>query len=240
MIDKHRSQQIVQAVRPRRSQNSISERRLSARAEGSSEYAFKRKLLLGIAAEHFRRDGFNAARLADIARDAGFDRASIYYYVGSKEELFLGVIENVVDVNMADVTRLINDPSLSWVQRLHAIFVGLMESYEANYPAAFVYIQEQMHPVAEQAPTTHQLSVKTRLLDQTLMHIVREAISSGELRSDIPDRLAETALLGMLNWTHRWFKPGGELSGRQVAEAFWSIFAEGMTLPHPEARPPVT
>lgn len=230
MIDKNPCQPAVRVGRSHGSHSSISERRISARAEGSAEYAFKRKQLFQIAAEHFRREGFKAARLADIARDAGIDRASVYYYVGSKEELFLGVIENVLDANMADAARLIDDPSLSWVERLHAIYVRMMESYEENYPATFVYIQEQMHPIAEQAPATHQLMTKTRLFDQMLMRIVREAMASGELRSDIPHRLAETALFGMLNWTHRWFTPDGDLSGREVAEAFWSIFSKGMTL----------
>ncbi|WP_261934259.1 hypothetical protein [Sphingomonas bisphenolicum] len=73
--------------------------------------------------------------------------------------------------------------------------------------------------------------LKTRLFDQMLMRFVREAMASGELRSDIPHRLAATALFGMLNWTHRWFTPDGNLSGREVAEAFWSIFSQGMKLP---------
>jgi AcrR family transcriptional regulator len=206
----------------------ISERRLSARMEASTEYASKRKLLFQIAAEHFCKVGFKATRLADIAQDAGIDRASIYYYVGSKEELFLGVIENVLDANMADAARLIDDPSLSWIERLHAIYISMMDSYEANYPATFVYIQEQMHPIAMHSTATHQLSAKTRSFDHMLMRIVREAMASGDLRSDIPLRLAETALFGMLNWTHRWFVPGRGLSGRDVAEAFWSIFSHGM------------
>ncbi|MFA7584746.1 MAG: TetR/AcrR family transcriptional regulator [Novosphingobium sp.] len=219
-----------------RSRANISERRLLARAECSAEYVVKRKRLFQIAAEHFRRVGFKSARLADIAREAGVDRATIYYYVGSKEELFLGVIENVLDANMADAERLIADPSLNWVQRLHAIYVRMMESYEANYPATFVYIQEQMHPIAQQEPGAHKLMMKTRLFDQMLVRIVREAMMSGELRSDIPHRLAETALFGMLNWTHRWFTPDGDLSGREIAEAFWSIFVRGMALDHQDGR----
>jgi hypothetical protein len=32
----------------------------------------------------------------------------------------------------------------------------------------------------------------------------------------------------MLNWTHRWFVPGGGMSGKEVGEALWSIFTDGM------------
>jgi hypothetical protein len=104
-----------------------------------------------------------------------------------------------------------------------------MVSYEENYPATFVYIQEQMHQVAaEETAWAQEIMKKTRRFDQILISCIREAIASGELRADIPPRLVENALFGMLNWTHRWFTPGGSMTGQQVAEAFWSIFIGGM------------
>jgi TetR/AcrR family transcriptional regulator, cholesterol catabolism regulator len=212
-------------------ESNISRRRNSAQADGSADYAAKREELVRIAAKLFKEQGYQSTRLIDIARAAGLDRATVYYYVGSKEELFRETVEGVLDINMAEAERLLADASLSWVERLHAIYVGLMVSYEENYPSTFVYIQEQMHQVgSEETVWAKEIMKKTLAFDQMLIRFIRESIATGELRSDVPPRLVENALFGMLNWTHRWFTPGGGMTGREVAEAFWSIFIDGMRL----------
>lgn len=209
--------------------SNISKRRRSARADGSADYAAKRAELLKIAAKLFKEQGFQSTKLADIAREAGMDRATVYYYAGSKEELFHETVEGVLDANISAARNLVADTGLRAIDRLHTIFVTLMMSYEENYPATFVYIQEQMHQVGtEETAWAQEIMKKTRGFDRTLLSFIKASIDEGDLRSDIPPRLVENALFGMLNWTHRWFVPDGGMTGREVAEAFWSIFADGM------------
>lgn len=209
--------------------SNISRRRRSAQLDGSADYAAKRKELLQIAAELFKANGFQATRIIDIASAAGLDRATAYYYVGSKEELFRAMIEEVLEGVYEEAERLTSDPTLSWLERLHAIFVSLMISYERNYPATFVYIQERMHQIqTEKTEWAQGIIVKARAFDKTLLLFISKAIEDGELRSDIAPRIVENALFGMLNWTHRWFVPGRGLTGEQLAEDFWSIFIGGM------------
>ena len=209
--------------------SNISRRRRSAQLDGSADYAAKRKELLQIAAQLFKANGFQATRIIDIASAAGLDRATAYYYVGSKEELFRAMIEEVLEGVYEEAERLTSDPTLSWLERLHAIFVSLMVSYERNYPATFVYIQERMHQIqTEKTEWAQGIIVKARAFDKTLLLFISKAIEDGELRSDLAPRIVENALFGMLNWTHRWFVPGGGLTGEQLAEDFWSIFIGGM------------
>lgn len=209
--------------------SNISRRRRTKQAKGGADYEAKRAELLRIAAELFKEQGFQSTRLLDIAQAAGLDRATVYYYVGSKEELFQETVEGVLDTNIAVAQQLMADESLRAIERLKKIFVSLMVSYEENYPATFVYIQEQMHQVAaDETDWAQAILKKTRQFDQILIDFIREAIAQGDLRGDIPVRLVENALFGMLNWTHRWFTPGKGMTGQQVAEAFWSIFTGGM------------
>ena len=209
--------------------SNISRRRRSAQLDGSADYAAKRKELLQIAAGLFKANGFQATRIIDIASAAGLDRATAYYYVGSKEELFRTMIEEVLEGVYEEAERLKSDSSLTWLERLHAIFVSLMVSYERNYPATFVYIQERMHQIqTEKTEWAQGIIIKARAFDRTLLTFIAKAIEDGDLRNDIAPRIVENALFGMLNWTHRWFVPGGGLTGEQLAEDFWSIFIGGM------------
>lgn len=52
-----------------------------------------RHLLLDAAEEVFVKNGFGGAALEDIAESAGYTRGAIYSHFGTKEELFLSVIE---------------------------------------------------------------------------------------------------------------------------------------------------
>lgn len=218
--------------------SNYSKRRQSAKSDGSADYAAKRAELVRIAAKLFKEQGFQSTRLIDIARESGLDRATVYYYVGSKEELFHETVEGVLDAIIATAEELKADRSLRAIDRLHRISIALMESYEENYPATFVYIQEQMHQVgAQETAWAQEIMKKTRAFDQTLIDFIRAAIAEGDLRSDLPVRLVENALFGMLNWTHRWFEPGRGMTGTQIGEAFWSIFTGGMlTCGEGEAR----
>ena len=69
-------------------------------------YATRRKLLR--AAERiFARDGFEAARLEDIAAAAGYTRGAFYANFDSKEELFMALLEDFVQRRIADIRALV-------------------------------------------------------------------------------------------------------------------------------------
>jgi AcrR family transcriptional regulator len=206
----------------------ISNRRRSAKADGGPEYAAKRDELVRIAARLFKQQGFSKTRLIDIANAAGLDRATVYYYVGSKEELLQEAIEGMLASNLASAQIYAADDNLTVKEKLTAIVEVLMVSYEEHYPQMYVYIEEQMHQVAQQESTWAKLIMQeTRDFEKIVRQLLQDGIESGELRGDVSARLASNALFGMFNWTHRWFTPDGPLNAREIAAAFAAIFFDG-------------
>ncbi len=182
-----------------------------------------------MAAEQFKQNGFRATTLAEIGHKAGLDRATVYYYFGSKEELFRECLRHGVDTNIDECSRIYEDNRLSAHEKLEAIIHQLMSAYDENYPNMYVYIQEEMDQIAsEKSVWAQQLLDQTRRFEQIVISLIDDLQASGELRSDVPRLLAANAIFGMLNWTHRWYRPGGSLSARNVSKAFVSIFFEGM------------
>ena len=84
----------------------IAQRRALAREAGDTDYQQRRAELVAAAARVFRRKGFRAAKLQDIAAEVGIDRASVYYYVSGKDELFQDVVLEAVRDNVAMAERL--------------------------------------------------------------------------------------------------------------------------------------
>src|SRR5580698_8220457 len=63
--------------------------------------------LLEAAEKIFARDGFEAARLEDIASLAGYTRGAFYANFQSKEDIFLALLERWVGQRVSEVNALI-------------------------------------------------------------------------------------------------------------------------------------
>lgn len=209
-------------------ESGIERRRKAALAEGSKEYRERRAELVAAAADVFREKGYDAATLNDIAEAIGADRASLYYYVGGKEELFQEAVRGVVEDNLAEVDRICAGDAPP-DRKLRLIVNRLISSYEQNYPQLYVYIQEEVRSVLNSdSPWAREMTEFTHRFEHSTIGLVKECIQVGIFRDDIRADLAANALYGMLNWTHRWFRPGPDLSAVEMADAFWAIFVEGM------------
>ena len=209
--------------------SNISRRRQNARTDGSEDYATKRSELVAIAAALFKEKGFEATTLADVGERAGLDRATVYYYVGSKQELLQTSTEGILDENLSVAERLRLEKDISPREKLRMLITSVMKSYDANYPQMYVYIQEQMHQVANDAsPWAKEVQRKTRRIEAIVRELVEQGMEQGKLRNDIDVRIAVKGLFGMLNWTSRWYTPGSNVSAEKVAETFCKIFFEGM------------
>jgi AcrR family transcriptional regulator len=205
----------------------IARRRQAALTDGAEAYKAKRQELIRVAATIFKERGYEGATLNEIAERFGTDRASLYYYVAGKEELFQEAVRGVLDTNVEEATR-IAALDLSARERLRMIVGQLVSSYEANYPHMYVYIQEDMRKVVhEESPWARQMVRQTRRFERIVLELVKEGIERGEFRDDLSPELAANALFGMVNWTHRWFRPGRSRS-QEVADAFCTVFIEGM------------
>jgi TetR/AcrR family transcriptional regulator, cholesterol catabolism regulator len=207
----------------------IAARRELAKDEGSARYVARRKALIEAAAKVFAAQGYRAAGLDEIARLADIDRASLYYYVGSKKELFYEVVGEYIDKNTQMAEEILAKDA-SAREKLEELIVSLVISYEKHYPSLFVFIQEDLAKMAEsRSGAGKRLQMTMLRFNEITVEIIEQGIRSGEFRSDTPANVAAFAVIGMTNWTHRWFTPKGELSGEQIGRAFAKIACDGLT-----------
>jgi AcrR family transcriptional regulator len=215
----------------------IGRRRAAARLDSNEEYRARRRDLIRAAAIVFKEKGYQAATLNDVAERFGADRASLYYYISGKQELFQEAIREGVEANLAELERiLVQDEGPE--EKLRLIIRQLVHSYEDNYPQMYVYIQEDMRRVgSDSSAWAKQMAGATRRWETVTLALIQQVIEQEGFRSDVPPELAANALFGMMNWTHRWFKPGNRLTAVEIMDTFWAIFLDGMRV---ERLSPVT
>jgi hypothetical protein len=68
---------------------------------------------------------------------------------------------------------------------------------------------------------------QTRAYEGIVISILTDGRRDGSLRRDLPVRDCAMALFGMINWMHRWWRPGYESTPAQIAGTFSEIFLGG-------------
>jgi TetR/AcrR family transcriptional repressor of mexJK operon len=86
---------LTKVAHPGTQSNTAAEQRMTAEevVKLKPRSADKREEVLDIASENFLSKGFDGTSINVMAREAGISKESIYRYFGSKEDLFMAVVE---------------------------------------------------------------------------------------------------------------------------------------------------
>jgi AcrR family transcriptional regulator len=206
----------------------IGKRRAAAMADGGEAYQQRRREILVAAAEIFREQGYSGASIGDVAARLNTDRASLYYYVGGKRELFEDVVLDAVEANVVMAVH-IRKGAEPVPERLRKIISSVLESYFTHYPYMFVFIQEDLSKIAnDTSDWARRMRRFARMFENAIAELVQEGIDDGSLRPVGDAALVMHGIIGMINWTHRWYKPDGPFTHAQVAATFADMLLNGL------------
>lgn len=206
----------------------IGRRRASARRERSPAWLERRTEILNAAAEVFRLQGFNGTSMTDIAGHLGINQSNVYYYFGKKEEIFLELVRQAVDYNVAEAESAAASTAPP-VERLAAVISSLAGSYEQHYPFLHLYVQEDVRWLpSSDVESGRYLRDCGRRYEVAVLSILREGIESGAFAPDLDAQTATYMVLGAVNWMHRWYTPGGERSSQDIGQQFSRMILGGL------------
>jgi AcrR family transcriptional regulator len=220
------------------SKSNLGRRRRAAQTDGSDDYAARKQELLQIAARIFRTKGYERTTITDIAEAAGTDRASLYYYIASKEQLFIELMSQI-GVNPAERSQIIAAEDRPAPDRLRALMVALMTSFHEQYPLLYLDLQGSFGAISADGKT----DTLDRLITAGNQHfaafrkVMRDGIEGGIFKSTLPPGLAAEAAIGMVCWSYRWFDPEqSRYSGSEIGEAFADFILNGLVVDDPPTR----
>jgi AcrR family transcriptional regulator len=214
----------------------IAGRRKAALEDGGEGYKTRRQEIVREAAKVFEEKGFEATTLNDIAERLGTDRASLYYYVGSKEELLHEIVRQVLEENVAAAEQVLAEPGTP-SEKIERLIEYMILSFDRNYPHMYVYVEDLARISRQESDWARDVVKKTKRFESIVVQILDDGRKDGTFRSDLPNHISALALFGMINWTHRWYKPGSAHSAKEIAETFCALFLDGYRNPPATAGP---
>jgi TetR/AcrR family fatty acid metabolism transcriptional regulator len=158
----------------------------------TSVTADKRRLLLDAAVRVFARKGFHAARVGDIAEEAGVAHGLLYHYFSSKDEV-LATIFRETWTDLLDAVDDVEQSDGGAREQLRQVSAILLRSWRRNPDLVRVLVRE----------VTRSSEVERRIGEidaafEALERIVRKGQAGGELREDLDARIAAVVFYGAL------------------------------------------
>lgn len=202
--------------------------------EGGGDRKWRRRAharpeeLLDAALDEFIANGFDAARIEDIARRAGLSKGAVYLYFDSKEALLRGLIQRAaapLTARAGDLARSAEDPLAALTQIVRMISAAMTQPRLVAIPQLVISVANRFPDLREfyRAEVVEKAQSAIEIL-------VRRAIARGQLRK-IDPRNASRALIGPLLmealWTHV-LKGESRLGTRQWVDGHLSIALQGM------------
>jgi AcrR family transcriptional regulator len=186
-----------------------------------------------VAAEIMCQKGYEATSMNDIADAVGLTKAGLYHYIHGKEDLLFEIMSfgmDMVDEDVIAPARQIADAQL----RLRTVVERHCRRIMEQGGAVTILLEE-----APALTAAHQRIILNR--KRAYFELVREALeqlsAEGKLR-DLDPTVAAFSLFGMILWTSRWYRQGGNLTPQKAAsnvvEMAMNAVLTGSNAPHQE------
>ena len=181
-----------------------------------------RQGILRAAARVFRRRGFVSTGMREIAREADLSPGNLYYYFASKQELLYFCQDHSLD-RMLETMRSPGAARLGPGRRLERVVRSHLACMLDELDGAAAHTEVDALPPALRA----KIVAKRDRYERAVREIVALGVRTRAFAPCDPT-LVTRALLGALNWTARWYRPGGAQAPAEVADAFADYLVRGL------------
>jgi len=163
--------------------------------------------------------------MRDIAAELDMAVGNLYYYFRDKQELLAFVQDDALAALLELAERVISlrEPA---EERLFALIVGHVVLINESTPGSVAHLEvealgERLRPAVQRRRDTYERRVRD---------LLEEGIASGRFRP-VDAGMTARLMLGSLNWTARWFRPGGGQSAAEVGRAAADLLLAGVLAP---------
>jgi AcrR family transcriptional regulator len=158
----------------------------------ADRHADRRRQILEAAVKVFADKGFHAARVGDIAEEAGIAYGLVYHYFQSKEDLLETIFRTTWTEMLARV-REVEEANVPAAEAVRQVTALLLRTWRRDPDLVRVLVREvtrNQHVQKEVEEITHAM--------EALERIIRRGQEVGEFRVELDSRLAAAVFYGAL------------------------------------------
>jgi TetR/AcrR family transcriptional regulator, cholesterol catabolism regulator len=185
----------------------------------------RRDHLVTLSAELFAEKGFRATTVREIADAAGILSGSLYHHFSSKESIADEILSKFLNEVLADYRAALEeggDPRTTLGKIARTGFDSL-----ERHRAAIMMLQNDWNYFREQSRFGY-LQKTLAEVERIWIGELKRGVKDGTFRTDLDPQLTYRLFRDTIWVAVRWYRPGGRLSTKQLADQFSRILFEGI------------
>lgn len=183
----------------------------------------RKEVILEKAAQLFRKNGFNATSMRDLAENVGVEAASLYNHINSKAELLQEICFRIANKFTEHMDEVIASNQTA-IEKIEAILRFHIRQMIHNYEEVYVSDREWKHLTD---PYLSNFKNQRRTHRQRIASIIEEGIASNEIKQiDAPT--AVLILLHAVSGIESWHRSRQKISGELLEQNMVLILVEGL------------
>lgn len=179
-------------------------------------YDRRRREVIATAARLFAERGYQATSMSELTAATGLAAGGLYHYIESKEELLIGICDELLDPLLERAGEIVAVPAPP-AEQLRALLHAWLEQIASHRDHMLVFAQERH--VIEREPQWRRVRGQRKAFEQLLDDVLARGERDGSMHFE--DRaFTLLTLLGMVNYTPQWLRPRGRLTPAQIADGY--------------------
>lgn len=192
-------------------------------ATKSKKNSPRKEVILEKAAHLFRKNGFNATSMRDLAENVGVEAASLYNHINSKAELLQEICFKIANKFTAFMDEVMATNNTA-IEKIESILRFHIRQMLHNYEEVYVSDREWKHLTD---PYLSNFKNQRRIHRQRIAGIIEEGIKKQEIKKiDAPT--AVLILLHAVSGIESWHRSKEKISGEQLEENMVLILVGGL------------
>lgn len=184
----------------------------------------RREQILDSASRLFSERGYHATSMRDLAGELGMQGGSLYAHIASKEELLIEIVNQASRQFDEALFTLRGEPMRADEKLREAMFRHIRVVAD-NMDSATVFFHEWKHLSPE---AYGRVTGWRDTIDGFYRELVMQGVQEGTFRADLDVKMTAYLILSAVNWAYTWYRPGGSMSPREVADQFAEMLLSGL------------
>ncbi|KGR76714.1 TetR/AcrR family transcriptional regulator [Ureibacillus manganicus] len=180
--------------------------------------------IIETALDLFQQKGYHGVTIDEIVEKAKTSKGGFYHNFKSKDSLLYEIHDIFISHVLAE-TKQVYESYDSPILRLYNMLVSFTHVFDVYNRHITVFYDESAYLQDEYKDTIYQKRKEYRKL---IERVIDDGKESKHFRSEISTSITTMAIIGLVNWTYKWYKSEGPLSMEEITAYFNDIVLRGI------------
>ncbi|MEK4129565.1 TetR/AcrR family transcriptional regulator [Solibacillus sp. FSL W8-0474] len=180
--------------------------------------------IIETALDLFRHKGYHGVSVDEIVETAGTSKGGFYHKFKSKDALLYEIHDLFISHVLKETKKAYeeNDTPIDKVTALLFAFTNVFDVYQRHITVFYnesAYLPLEYKNIIKEKRTEYQ-----KLIEQ----VIEEGKEGGHFRPEISTTITTMAIIGLVNWTYKWYRQNGSLTMEQITHHFNDLILRGV------------